>query len=107
ERGDILTQTQLASMKIGKPYLPESESRKKQLKRILITDGQSGEILDYITFDNLIRDNHKKSLEDTLETFNFTTFADKRFSQHLEKRNRIIIPDEDNNLVEFVPFEIV
>src|SRR5690625_2460780 len=74
---------------------------------ILIADPQTNQILDYITAKNIISDNHKKSLEDTLETFNFTTFADKRFSEHLEKRNRIIIPDEDNNLVEFVPFEIV
>src|SRR5699024_8221136 len=39
------------------------------------------------------------------ETYDFITFADKRFSQYLEKRNRIIIPDEDGSLVEFVIFE--
>src|SRR5699024_4653735 len=61
----------------------------------------------YITVKNIIEDNHKKSLEDTLETYDFITFADKRFSKFLEKRNRIIIPDEDGSLVEFVIFEAV
>src|SRR5699024_2874348 len=51
---------------------------------------------------NIIDDNHKKSLENTLETYDFRTFADKRFSEFLEKRNRIIIPDEDGSLREFV-----
>lgn len=62
-------------------------------------------ILDYITAPNIISDDHKKSLEDTLETYDFVTFANKRFSEHLEKRNRIIIPDEDDSLIEFVIFE--
>ena len=74
---------------------------------IHILDGQSnhGEILDFITAKNIIEDSHKKSLEDSLETYSFITFADKRFSKFLEKRNRIIIPDEDDTLREFVIFE--
>ncbi|BAM46356.1 phage tail spike protein [Amphibacillus xylanus] len=75
------------------------------MSQIHIADGQSDNILDYITAKNIISDTHKKSLENTLETYNFITFADKSFSQFLEKRNRIIIPDEDDNLVEFVIFE--
>src|SRR5690625_7648087 len=75
------------------------------MSQIHILDGQKDEILDYITAPNIISDNHKKSLEDTLETYDFITFADKRFSEFLEKRNRIIIPDEDGSLVEFVIFE--
>lgn len=75
------------------------------MSQIHIIDGQESLILDYITAENIIDDNHKKSLEDTLETYDFITFADKRFSEHLEKRNRIIIPDEDGSLVEFVIFE--
>src|SRR5690606_13793474 len=47
-------------------------------------------------------DNHKKSLKDTLEMFDFITFADRDFSQHLAKRNRIIIPDEDGKYIEFI-----
>lgn len=75
------------------------------MARISIADGQTHEMLDYITLKHIISDNHKKSLEDTLETYDFITFGDKRFSQYLEKRNRIIIPDEDDTLVEFVIFE--
>ena len=75
------------------------------MSQIHIADGQSDNILDYITAKNIISDTHKKSLENTLETYNFITFADKSFSQFLEKRNRIIIPDEDDSLVEFVIFE--
>src|SRR5690625_2114957 len=75
------------------------------MSQIHILDGQKDIILDYITAKNIIEDTHKKSLEDTLETYNFITFANMRFSEHLEKRNRIIIPDEDGSLVEFVIFE--
>ncbi len=72
---------------------------------IHILDGQKDEILDYVTLDNINSDDHKKSLEDTLETYNFIAFADKRYSEYLEKRNRLIIPDEDKTLREFVIFE--
>lgn len=76
------------------------------LSQIHILDGQTDEILDYIQADNIIDDTHKKSLEDTLETFEFIAFADKSYTQHLEKRNRIIIPDEDGTYREFVIFEV-
>src|SRR5690625_1961700 len=75
------------------------------MSQIHILDGQKDIILDYITAPNIISDDHKKSLEDTLETYDFITFAEKRYSEHLEKRNRIIIPDEDDSLIEFVIFE--
>src|SRR5699024_6943250 len=101
-------------MYLGNPYVDDAGSRltgvSSQLNaQIHILDGQSnqGIILDYITAKNIIEDNHKKSLEDTLKTYDFITFADKRFSEFLEKRNRIIIPDEDGSLVEFVIFEAV
>jgi len=69
---------------------------------IHITDSQTDRILDVIDEDEFWEDKHYKSLKDTLETFDFVTFADKRFSEHLAKRNRIIIPDEDGKYVEFV-----
>jgi phage minor structural protein len=69
---------------------------------IHITDSQTDRILGFIQEDEFWEDKHYKSLKDTLETFDFTTFADKRFSEHLAKRNRIIIPDEDGKYVEFV-----
>ena len=69
---------------------------------IHITDSQTDRILDFIQEEEFWDDKHYKSLKDTLETFDFTTFANKRFSEHLTKRNRIIIPDEDGKYVEFV-----
>src|SRR5690625_3105923 len=97
-------------MFLGNPFAHDKEERLRgvssQINAIIhITDGQTQEILDYNTAKNIISDNHKKSLEDTLETYDFITFADKRVSEFLEKRNRIIIPDEDGSLVEFVIFE--
>src|SRR5699024_3504355 len=105
--------TQVAGMYIGNPSGVDSEERLKGVSSqinatIHILDGQSnqGKILDYITSKNIISNGHKRSLEDTLETYNFITFADKRFSEFLEKRNRLIIPDEDGTLREFVIFEV-
>lgn len=107
-----MVQTQLASMYIGNPNAFDAEDRLQGVSSkvdatIHILDGQSnqGVILDYITAKNIISDAHKKSLEDTLETYNFITFADKRFSEYLEKRNRFIIPDEDGTSREFVMYE--
>src|SRR5690625_1151643 len=77
------------------------------MSQIHILDGQTDTILDYITLKNIIVDNHKKSLEDTLKTYDFIAFVDKRYAAHLEKLNRIIIPDEDNTLREFVIFEAI
>lgn len=107
-----MVQTQLASMFIGSPVEMNHEDKLRGVSSQLnatihILDNQSsqGIILDYITARNIIEDNHKKSLEDTLETFDFITFANMRYSEHLEKRNRLIIPDEDGSLIEFVIFE--
>ncbi|WP_053430778.1 phage tail spike protein [Halalkalibacterium halodurans] len=77
------------------------------IPQIHIADGQSDRVLDVITDRWIIEDEHRQSLEDTLETFNFTTFGDQRFSQWLEKRNRLIIPNEDGQFVEFIIQESV
>ncbi|MFC4387526.1 phage tail spike protein [Gracilibacillus marinus] len=69
---------------------------------IHIADHQTDIILDDITEDEFWQDNHFKSLVNMQETFNFVTFADKSFSEFLSRRNRIIIPDEDGQLIEFV-----
>src|SRR5690625_3122594 len=99
-------------MFLGNPYITDRDDRLRGVSSLLnaqihITDGQTGEILDYITATNIIEDNHKKSLEDTLATYDFITFSNKRYAQYLEKRNRIIIPDEDDTLREFVIFEAI
>ncbi|GGJ50904.1 phage tail spike protein [Virgibacillus salexigens] len=72
---------------------------------IHITDGQYGEILDFVTAKNILENNLRQSKKDNLEIFEFTTFADKRFSQYLAKRNRVIIPDEDQGYKEFIIHE--
>lgn len=77
------------------------------MSQIHITDGQSDRILDVVSAQYIIDDLHKQSLEDTLETYDFTTFADKRFSQYLEKRNRVIIPGEDGEYREFIIEEAI
>lgn len=69
---------------------------------IHIVDGRTDRILDYIPLGEFWDDWHRKSLKDTLETFDFVTFGDKRYSQHLTKRNRVIIPDDDGRFVEFI-----
>lgn len=68
---------------------------------ITITDGRTDTILDDIDYGNFWSDNHHKSLKDNIETFDFTTFADKSYSQHLTDKNRIVIPDEDGTFIEF------
>jgi len=69
---------------------------------ITIVDGQTDRILDDIPEELFWNDKHYKSLKDTLETFDFTTFADRPFSVHLTKMNRVIIPDEDGQFIEFI-----
>ena len=69
---------------------------------IHITDGKTDRILSIIDETEFWEDKHTKSLKDTLETFDFTTFADKHFSEYLAKRNRVIIPDEDGKYIEFI-----
>src|SRR5690625_1499002 len=105
-----MSETQLASMYLGKPSFVDDDSRSQIYETstmIHVLDGQNDVILDYITANNIIDDNHKKSLEDTLETYDFIAFGDRRYAEHLEKRNRIIIPDEDDTLREFVIFEAI
>src|SRR5699024_4342360 len=107
-----MVQTQIASMFLGNPYVHDAEDRLKGVSSLLsaqihVIDGQSdhGIILDYITAKDIIEDEHKKSFKETIETYDFTTYADRSFSEHLEKRNRLIIPDDDGTLREFVIFE--
>ncbi|MEK9198783.1 phage tail spike protein [Ureibacillus sp. FSL E2-3493] len=69
---------------------------------IHITDGQTDKILSFIPLGEFWNDIHSKSLKDTQETFNFTTFADRDYSESLSKRNRAIIPDEDGNFIELI-----
>ncbi|WP_077317569.1 phage tail spike protein [Virgibacillus proomii] len=67
---------------------------------IHIIDKQSDEIVGIIPNDEFWDDNYHRSLETTAETFEFTTFADRDYSEYLTGRNKVIIPDEDNGYRE-------
>lgn len=69
---------------------------------IHIIDKQKDVIIDDIQPKDILDNEHYRSIKDTIEKFEFVTFADKRFSQYLQKRNRVIIPDEDRGYAEFV-----
>lgn len=107
-----MTQTQLASMYLGAPLTREQLEKvegdisEEAISQIHIIDGQTGEILDHIQAENIIDDNHKKDLETYLETYDATIIGGLRYDEHLEKRNRIVIFDEDYTLKEFVLFEV-
>lgn len=74
---------------------------------IHILDGKNKTILDTITHKNVTQNKHRRSLEDYLESFEFTALADKSFANHLTNRNRLIIPSEDQGYVEFIIDEVV
>ena len=107
ERGDNVAETQLASMRIGSVDMLDEEREGKTgvAPLIHIADGQSDELIGDIAQEYIIDDTHRQSLEDTLETYEFYTFGDQSFTQHLKDRNRIIIPDEDGTLREFIIYE--
>lgn len=69
---------------------------------IHVVDGLTDKILSVIDIGEFWNDVHHKSLRDSTETYDFTTFGDKPFSTHLGKRNRIVIPDEDGRYLEFI-----
>ncbi|USK43718.1 phage tail spike protein [Cytobacillus oceanisediminis] len=69
---------------------------------IHVTDGQTDQILSVINIGLFWQDIHRQSLKDSLETFDFSTFGNKPFSVNLAKRNRVIIPGEDGQYIEFI-----
>src|SRR5690625_2304435 len=102
-----MTNTQLASIYIGNPRSVEQDQQSSINSRssggmIHIVGGQSGEVIGTISYKNVIEDEHMQSLEDTLERFDFIIPANIRHTEHLSKRNRIIIPDEDVGYKEFI-----
>ncbi|SIT18379.1 phage tail spike protein, partial [Virgibacillus pantothenticus] len=64
---------------------------------IHIIDKQSDEIVGIIPPNEFWDDNYHRSLETTAETFDFTTFADREYSEYLTGRNKVIIPNEDGD----------
>src|SRR5690625_404611 len=76
------------------------------MSQIFITNGQTSDALAHIRYQNVLSNSHKKSLEDNSETFNFTTHADKPFSRFIDGMNRVIIPGEDGEFLEFIIYEV-
>src|SRR5690625_4216998 len=95
-------------MYLGKPHTIErdGDGATGYSNMIFIVNPQTHEILDYITLDNVIEDNHKLNLETYLQTYDAIVLGGGRYDKYLEKRNRVIIPDEDGTLQEFVLFEV-
>ena len=75
------------------------------MNNIFILDGQTDEILDHINKKHVLFNEHEQSLENTLETFHFRALGDMRYTEHLGKRNSLIVPGEDGELLEFRIFE--
>ncbi|WP_018934549.1 phage tail spike protein [Gracilibacillus lacisalsi] len=76
------------------------------MSQVFVADGNNYEALSHIRYRNVISNSHKKSLEDGSETFDFTTHADKPYSPYIEGNNRIIIPGEDGEFLEFIIYEV-
>src|SRR5699024_6175618 len=75
------------------------------MSQIHILDQREDVIVGHIDASQLLSDAHRKSLEDSIETYDFIALGNEDFSAFLDERNRIIIPDEDGSLREFVIFE--
>ncbi|WP_286164872.1 MULTISPECIES: phage tail spike protein [Clostridia] len=67
-----------------------------------MTDGQDGNILDVIPDKYIVEDWHERSLNNLEETYELITWADMPFSEHLQDRNRLLVPDEDGTYREFI-----
>lgn len=74
------------------------------MSKIIITDGQTDEILDHIQRKDVVENDHERDMPKYLEKFTFTAYAgkDKRYAEHLTDKNRIIIHGEDGEYREFV-----
>lgn len=72
---------------------------------LFILDGQDDNVLDHINKQYVITNEHEQDLPTHKEVFTFTALAEQRYAEHLGKRNGIIVPGEDGELLEFSIFE--
>jgi phage minor structural protein len=75
------------------------------MNNIFIIDGRNDSRLDHINKQDVLKNEHEQDLPTQKETFNFTAFAERRYAEHLGKRNGLIAPGEDGELLEFRIFE--
>lgn len=96
--------TQVAGSYVG-TMEEDTETRPTRSEPVIhITDHQTDVILD--TISDFWDDTHLKQLNG-VETFDFTTFSDESYSEHLADRNRIVIPGEDGEFLEFIIEEVI
>lgn len=94
-------------MYLGNSELIEQEDGKGAGggNNLFILDGQNDEVLGHINKKHVIFNEHEQDLPTYRDTFQFTVLGDKRYAEHLGKRNGIIAPGEDGELLEFRIFE--
>nr|WP_289038291.1 phage tail spike protein [uncultured Allobacillus sp.] len=66
---------------------------------------QDNQMVGWLTKEDVLDDLHKKSLETTIETYDLEIHGHNKYVEYLADRNRITIPDEDGNLIEFIIVE--
>ena len=72
---------------------------------IFIIDGQTDERLNHIHKSDVLYNRHKQSMSDHLEMFEMTVIGDGRYAEYLGDDNKLIVPGEDGELLEFRIFE--
>ncbi|WP_117161346.1 phage tail spike protein [Paraliobacillus sp. X-1268] len=76
------------------------------MSQVFIANGQTDQALGHIRYRNVLSNSHKKSLEDGSELFDFSTHADRDYSTYIAGNNRVIIPGEDGEFLEFIIYEV-
>lgn len=64
---------------------------------IHIVDRQTDRVIDDITDIHVIDNFHEREMQDYIESFEFVAKGDEDYAEHLGKRNKLIIPDEEGN----------
>ncbi|MBO1006018.1 phage tail spike protein, partial [Pseudogracilibacillus auburnensis] len=77
------------------------------MNNIFILDSQNDTVLGHINKQYVLVNEHEQSLENTLSTFTMTCLASAKHTDNLNKRNSLIVPGEDGELLEFRIFESI
>ena len=103
--GNNLSQTQLASLRLGAPYISKRERTDEPNRAnsvIHITNGRTDDIIGFFTQKDTIFNEHTQNLETYQDSFEFTSFGDHKYAHTLTDMNRVIIPAEDGGYSEYV-----
>src|SRR5690625_5230785 len=72
---------------------------------IFIINGQTDERLDHIHKSYVLYNRHRQKLNGEPEMFEMTVIGDGRYAEYLGDDNKLIVPGEDGELLEFRIFE--